>query len=267
MCDTPITLKNTPAPVPCGKCYECKARRVSGWSFRLMKEAERSHSAFFLTLTYDTDHVPITENGFMSLQKTDVQKFLKRLRKSYDTECPTIKYYAVGEYGTNTRRPHYHIIIFNAHEDNINRAWTQGSTHFGQLTEASCGYTLKYISKPRTTPQHSRDDRQPEFSLMSKGMGNNYLTPQMTKWHKKDLLNRVYVPLKDGKKIAMPRYYKDKLYSQRQKQKIGQHFQNQAIAEYQKKNLSTIEAESKKKFSELTEKSRKLQQDNRHTTL
>lgn len=265
MCDSPITLKNGPT-VPCSRCYTCLKRRVSGWSFRLTKEAERSTSAFFLTLTYDTDHVPITKNGFMSLDKTDVQKFIKRLRKSYGKQPPTIKYYACGEYGGTTNRPHYHLIIFNAHEENINKSWTLGTTHFGAVNEASTGYTLKYISKPAKVPQHPRDDRQKEFALMSKGMGANYLTPNMKQWHKKDLTGRYYVPLKDGKKIAMPRYYKEKLYSQYQKLKIAKHFENQAVKEYQSKNLSTIDKEIKENLSKLQEHSRRLQSDLRKNT-
>ena len=51
-------------------------RRTSGWSFRLVKEGERSNSALFVTLTYDTAFVPITKNGYMTLDKKDLQKFL-----------------------------------------------------------------------------------------------------------------------------------------------------------------------------------------------
>jgi hypothetical protein len=43
----------------------------------------------------------------------------------------------------------------------------------------------------------------------------------MKAWHEADMLNRMYVPLKDGKKIAMPRYYKDKIYTKEQRQHIG----------------------------------------------
>lgn len=36
---------------------------------------------------------------------------------------------------------------------------------------------------------------------------------KIVEWHKADLDNRMYLPIEDGKKIAMPRYYKLKLYS------------------------------------------------------
>lgn len=208
--------------VPCGRCVNCKARRVSGWSFRLMKEAERSCSAFFVTLTYDTEYVPITKNGFMSVEKDDVQKFFKRLRKNHGKS--NIKYYVAAEYSPEKMRPHYHIILFNACEKHVDPSWGLGSVHIGQVTVASVGYTLKYINKETRIPIHARDDRQKEFSLMSKKMGANYLTPAMRAWHDEDMLHRVYCNLTDGKKIAMPRYYKLKLYTKADMEQIGTSF-------------------------------------------
>lgn len=213
-------------PLPCGKCYECKARKISSWSYRLMKEAERSSSALFVTLTFDTDHVPITEKGYMSLSKEKLQNFFKYLRKLHRVK---LKYYACGEYGGKTNRPHYHIILFNADKDKVAKAWTQGTIHIGEVTAASVGYTLKYISKNGKIPAHKNDDRIPEFSLMSKKLGDNYLTPQMIKWHKADYKNRMYVNLLDGKKIAMPRYFKDKIYTKGEKQRVSEHVRKQRI--------------------------------------
>ena len=74
---------------------------------------------------------------------------------------------------------------------------------------------------------------------MSKGIGKNYLTKQMRKWHKRDLVNRYYIPLKDGKKIAMPRYYKEKLYTKHQKQIIGATLQQRDSKKWQDMELST----------------------------
>lgn len=224
-CITPMHIRNKITgqmhAVPCGKCPQCYTRRVSGWSFRLMQQSKVSDSSLFITLTYDSKHVPISKNGFMSLNKRDVQLFFKRLRKSHvgiDGNAPKpIKYYAVGEYGGRTSRPHYHLIIFNARIETIQLAWDLGNVHYGQLTEASVGYTLKYMCKDPYKPKHQRDDRKPLFALMSKGLGKNYLTPQMVNWHKNDLRSRVHVNLEGGKKASMPRYYKDKIYTEQER--------------------------------------------------
>lgn len=203
--------------VPCGKCPECKRRRVSAWSFRLMQEEKRSLSAHFITLTYDTKFVPITRSGFMSLDKRDVQLFFKRLRKCVGASSPNvrIKYYLAGEYGGKTCRPHYHAILFNVcNPYDVERCWNRGAVHYGTVSGASVGYTLKYMDKPKRIPMHRNDDRLPEFGLMSKGLGTGYLTKAMLDWHRADLENRMYLNLDGGKKCSMPRYYKDKIYSE-----------------------------------------------------
>lgn len=242
ICMNPFTLKeeNGGHQVPCGKCFNCKRRRASSWSVRLMKEYERSTSGYFITLTYDTRYVPITKKGFMSLNKKHLQTFFKRLRQWHGKNHTSIKYYAVGEYGGKTFRPHYHIIIFNANIEFIEKSWSEcvnkklalhrplGEIHYGTLTEASVGYTLKYISKAKRIPLHANDDRIPEFSLMSKGLGSNYLTEKMVKWHKNNPEERIFVPLKDGKKAPMPRYFKQKIYDESEKERIAFHWKKQS---------------------------------------
>ena len=233
-CITPFQVRNKITAewmaLPCGKCPGCMKRRSSGWSFRLVKEGERAETALFVTLTYNTKYVPITENGYMSLNKRHIQLYMKRLRKLSDKK---LKYYVCGEYGSMRSRPHYHMIIFNADKEKVEHAWSQykaglgyvsyGDIYIGEVNEATIGYTLKYMQKPGKIPMHQNDDRIKEFSLMSKGLGQNYITQNANKWHKNDLLNRMYVPMLDGKKIAMPRYYKDKLYTETQKLLINNH--------------------------------------------
>lgn len=224
-CDTPyyVTIPGRlqDVPVPCGKCPPCKLRRVNSWVFRLLQEEKISEHAHFITLTYDTDHVPITNNHFMGLSKRDLQLFFKRLRKGGQS----IKYYAVGEYGTIHKRPHYHLITFGLSDvrdyngelrsESIDKSWRLGDTHIGQVSANSIAYTCKYINKPKTVPQHSRDDRIPEFSLMSKGLGKNYLTPEVIQFHIEDL-SRNYVVV-DGHKRALPKYYRTKLLDEQQR--------------------------------------------------
>lgn len=132
-------------PVPCGRCPICKHRRVNTWVFRLSQELKRSVSGHFVTFTYDTRHVPISDNGFMTLRKKHFQDFMKRLRK---LEPNHLKYYAVGEYGTHNNRPHYHAIIFNVLDTgSYASAWEFGQIHIGHVSSDSIAYTMKYIDK------------------------------------------------------------------------------------------------------------------------
>jgi len=211
MCLTPLSVKEKlsgkTVAVPCGRCPVCVKRRASAWSFRLMQQEKISTSAVFLTLTYGDKKIQRSKNGFLSLCKKDLQVFFKQLRKLHEPAfskpprkyvCPIapgkrrfffpgrIKYYAVGEYGSTTMRPHYHVILFNASQKLIQDAWSKfnhelgvyehlGGVHYGTVTGASVGYTLKYVSKEKRVPAHSNDDRQPEFCLVSKGIGLNFL--------------------------------------------------------------------------------------------
>lgn len=221
MCLIPIFMEKLEVQVPCGNCPECRSKRASAWSFRLMQELRYSLNGHFVTLTYDAKNVPRSYYGFKTLLVTDVQAYFKKLRKlqiKEDESCVNesnhgqpIRYYTAGEYGSKTLRPHYHIILFNASAENICKAWDKGGVHLGQVSEASVGYTLKYISKPGRIPIHSRDDRKREFAVMSKGIGKRYLTEAMKAWHLADPENRVYCNLPGGKKIGMPRYYKERV--------------------------------------------------------
>lgn len=249
-CITPFTKKNTmkgeTIPLPCGKCPECRKRAISAWSFRLMQEDRVSTSSHFITLTYDTANVPISRNGFMELSKRDIQLFFKRLRKALSSgrvagsevghkDHPPLKYFAVGEYGGKTLRPHYHLVLFNVDISFISPAWNLGHVHYGIVSGASVGYTLKYMMKDSKIGKHRNDDRVREFRLMSKGLGERYLTPEMIKWHHEDINNRMYCNLQDGKKIAMPRYYKNKIYTDFERKVAGFHTRIRVVQEEARK--------------------------------
>lgn len=172
----------------------------------------------FITLTFDTKVLLeecLSSVGLMTLKKEHLQNFMKRLRKRHEVRnLPPIKYYAVGEYGSKHNRPHYHVIIFNALMEDIEAAWMKGYVHYGTVTGASIGYTLKYMcKKSKPVGVLEGDDREPEFALMSKGLGKNYLSERNVQWHLKDVKNRMYINVGQGKKATMPRYYKDKLFT------------------------------------------------------
>lgn len=223
-CITPYLVRdpmnnNNTIPTDCGRCPECIKKRTSQWSFRLRQEAKVSTSAYFITLTYDTDHVPFTPTGYMTLYPDHVTKWLKILRKLHPDV--TLKYYYVGEYGSQNWRPHYHMMIYNAKAELIEKSWQYGKVHYGQITGASIAYCLKYMIKDGRIPAHKNDNRLPEFGRMSKGLGISYITQEQIKFHchPRAILERIHL-VQDGKKISMPRYYKDKIYSECQKNQI-----------------------------------------------
>lgn len=232
--------------VPCGKCSPCLNRRACEWSFRLLQEEKHSESAYFITLTYATDHVPISRNGYLELKKKDLQDYFKRMRRSheyYKTGGKPIKYFAVGEYGGKIKRPHYHVILFNADLKTMfskkdisvlkmsafngqqpvrSIHWTKGHVTVGQVEGASVGYVMKYISEP-VKNFRINDDRVRPFSVMSNGLGIDYCNQRMFNWHHADMLNRMYVNAGDGKKMSMPRFYKDRFYCKKERKEVTEH--------------------------------------------
>lgn len=179
-------------------------------------------SSYFLTLTYDQLHLP--ENA--SLQPQHVTRFIKDLRKHY--RSGTISYFACGEYGDQTLRPHYHAILYGAtfpdltptpggarHSAWMEALWGRGRTEIGTVTMASASYVAGYVQKKvlqADEPDHlNRLDYEtgelitvkPEFARMS-------LRPAIGKrWierHWQDVYPRDYVVI-DGIRSKPPRYY------------------------------------------------------------
>lgn len=208
---------------PCGQCYPCKTKRVLSWTFRLEQELKQSDSAHFITFTYQDIQLPLTPSLEFTLDKTHFQKFMKRLRRraEKDFHVKKIRYFCAGEYGGKTGRPHYHAIIFNADINHIETEWKYGKIHRGEVTSRSIMYTMKYILKERGQKTH---DQMPEFQLMSKGLGQGYLSQDIIDYHHRDLIENNTIQLPGGPKQALPRYYKNKIYTDEEKLKIAEEF-------------------------------------------
>ena len=121
------------------------------WSFRLNQEMKVSATAHFVTLTYSDENIPYLnketgefERGYSLFKKqtlyyTDIQLYLKRLRK-LETKNTYIKFFCAGETGTQNDRVHWHLIIFNASEKNIRKAWLeQGIVDCGKADTGDSG--------------------------------------------------------------------------------------------------------------------------------
>lgn len=215
--------------VPCGKCPICLQNKRCQWTFRLNEELRDHGKADFLTLTYSDEYIPFND----SLEKTDLQKFHKRLRKA---NIQKLRYYAVGEYGTLGKRPHYHGIYFGLSQktlDNIEAIWAMGEVHLGQGSPASIHYVTKYVIQ---NYDHEGETTQKPFALMSTkpALGHTYLERQ----GENHATNKNTYVVLNGKVMNMPRYYKDKIFTDSEKQKFTEETQlrkdNAWIKDYDK---------------------------------
>lgn len=201
--------------MPCGKCYECLRDKQQAWCFRLDQEMKFCNVSFFVTLTYDNDNLIFADDE-PCLYKRHLQLHFKKIRKKLEPK--SIKYFAVGEYGdrSNPGRPHYHYLIF--YYGNLDRfrlmeiiksAWEFGISQVVPIHGAQ-GYVTKYILK-----FDSREHLVKPFSLISNGLGIGYLSPQMVKYHRDNLIS--YATKPGGYRITLPRYYKDKIFTMYQR--------------------------------------------------
>lgn len=189
--------------VPCGQCVACRLNHARMWSIRCMHESKSYVNNIFLTLTYNNDNLP---NGG-TLVKSDLQKFFKRLRKH-----KKFRYYACGEYGDESKRPHYHAIMFGLSSDDlklIQDCWQYGFVYIGDVTVDSCNYVASYVVKKqrgkKAVEYYENLGIEPEFAVMSRnpGIGKKFAEKNLD-----NMLNRGYVTAK-GVKYSVPQYYKN----------------------------------------------------------
>lgn len=231
--------------VPCGKCLACRISRVREWKVRMLHELEYHDNAVFLTLTYDDDHIP--EDG--SLDKSHFQKFMKRLRKDLGSSY-SLKYYAVGEYGSETYRPHYHAIVFGIgpeSSDVLADNWNMGFVKVGDVNADSIGYVCGYIFDKLSGPMAELyEGRVPPFSLMSKGIGKRFVEEY------KDVLEKNLHVTVGGVPQALPRYYVKNLEIDKERLKeAGDVKYNDTLEYWEKRGF--LEADTLKQINKARE--------------
>ena len=207
--------KDNVLQLPCGKCPSCVEKRARSWAVRCVLEAAQYKDNCFLTLTYRDECLP--RGG---LCKKDLQRFIRRLR---DFTGKKIRYFACGEYGEHTYRPHYHLIVFNWFPEDakflkesefggilftskiLNDLWPFGISSVGEVSYSSCGYVARYCNK-----KLARFNDTKEFCLMSKRPG---IAEGFIKNHLDDVYDtdRVYVKCGNSTNSIPSRYF-DKVF-------------------------------------------------------
>lgn len=195
--------------VPCGKCDACQLAAARNWAHRCLMEAYYSHDNWFVTLTFDERFCP----GLVD--KKDLSSFMKRLRSALSLEG--IRFFACGEYGEKSGRPHYHVILFDCPlkdlrlldaskglfvSPTVERCWPFGFHSIAEVTPEAISYVARYTSK--------KSPGRKGFLQMSRrpGIGCRYLLDH------KDAYKLDYLPLfVNGslKRLTPPRYY-EKLF-------------------------------------------------------
>lgn len=204
-------------PIKCGNCIECRKAESREWRVRLEKEYINSDiPAKFVTLTFNKEiyekwiKTAKTENEGATLL---VRRFLERWRKETGK---SVRHWLITEKGEDYARLHLHGLIWTtANEKTISEKWSYGFCYVGDyVNNKTINYITKYITK--------QDTNHPDFKgkkFVSPGIGRGYNTKQA--YHK-------YIPgktndhirLSNGQKIAMPIYYRNKAFTEDEREKL-----------------------------------------------
>lgn len=223
--------------IPCGQCKGCRMDYARQWADRCMMEMQYHEESWFVTLTYADSFLPTNhftdydtgETGTVStLVKRDLVLFMKRLRSRLSYP---VRFFAAGEYGDQTGRPHYHLILFGLHGSDLKNefwkqselgfnyyvsnflqdVWSKGRVIVAQANWPTCCYTAKYILKKQRgsgAEIYETYNFEPPFTLMSRkpGIGRDF-------WDEKGLSliakGSVAIGSEDGsRRIYPPRYFK-----------------------------------------------------------
>lgn len=178
ICDNPTAVQGV--LWSCGQCMPCRYNKRRMWAHRIELECTQHEHNTFLTLTYGDDKLP--EGG--TLEPAHLRDFIKRLR--YFCDPVKLRYFAVGEYGGQTFRPHYHAALFgfvgcerkqSVYDRkglrccqrclDVERIWGYGNVYLGDMENSAqyiCGYVVKKMTR-RDDPR--LQGKYPEFARMS----------------------------------------------------------------------------------------------------
>lgn len=229
----PVEYKDF-VPIPCGQCIGCRIDYSKQWATRCMLESEYYDDNYFITFTYSDKTVPrshyIDEQSgeileSLTLRKKDVQDFVKRVRRDLDYyDNGNFRYFCCGEYGTETARPHYHMLAFGLKltdlkfykstdygnlytSEFLTEKWNRGHVIVGGVAFESCAYVSRYIMKKqkgKTADVYDKFNIAPEFTVMSRrpGIAKEYFDDNY-----EDIYPNDKIILSGGKITRPPRYF------------------------------------------------------------
>lgn len=208
-------------PAACGECIECKKAKAREWKIRLMEEIKHDRTGKFITLTFNEESLKELESiaGTKEANKVAtvaVRRFLERWRKKYKK---SVKHWLITELGhKSSERVHLHGIIFTeCTKEEIEERWGYGRIDIGYSMGDRCiNYIMKYVTKEDTDHKGFKGK-----ILLSKGIGKGYIgTFNESRNKYREGKTKETYKLNNGAETKLPMYYRNKIYSEEEKEKL-----------------------------------------------
>lgn len=205
-------------PVKCGKCMECRKQKQREWVIRLSEEVRNEKGYIFVTLTINDANYELLQKN-KSEDGNDVctraiRMFLEKIRKETGK---SVKHWFITELGGDNGRIHLHGLM-KCSAYIVQKLWGYGYVFIGSfVNEKTVMYITKYMLK-----QNEHDRNFIGKVLCSKGIGSGY-------FRRADAKNNAYKEngrtsetyrLRNGARIALPEYFRRKLYSDDERDKL-----------------------------------------------
>lgn len=218
-------------PVGCGKCIECKKQKARQWQVRLTEDIRHNKNAYFVTYTFN-DRAMISLDREIdkkldgydrdnAIVKLAIRRYTERWRKKYKK---TLRHWLVTEIGGKaTERVHIHGIVWTNEKEDITKIWNSAKTgpygfvYIGEyVNEKTINYIIKYVSK---IDRKHKEYKQKIFT--SKGIGVDYLKRLDSERNEyKGKKTCETYKTKIGLELALPIYYRNKIYNENQREKL-----------------------------------------------
>lgn len=223
--------------MPCGKCHYCRLRKAYDRAKQAWADARYFQYAYFITLTYDEEHLSFidfcSEDGTIEkvpvLVKDEIREFKEILRdRARKRGYQNIKYMLSGEYGEKNGRPHYHMILltddpeihnslyeagrsktgYNLYGSTVlDKIWGKGLIKLSSASAACMDYTARYTLKKSYKGDKDKERKQvlgyqEEFISSTPGIGKRFLLENL-----EEILKHPSIQLPGTKGVSIPNYF------------------------------------------------------------
>ena len=217
---------------------ECRKQKARNWQVRLLEQVKTMGNGKFVTLTFSNESITKLAAEIPNLEgypldnaiaTLAVRRFLERWRKKFKK---SVLHWLITELGQNgTENIHLHGILWtDVNGDDVQELWQYGYIWRGYeqepklngwskklyVNQATVNYITKYIFKA----DEKHKNYVPKI-LCSSGIGSNYENSyNATKNKFNGEGTKETYRTNNGQQIALPTYYRNKLYSEEEREKL-----------------------------------------------